>query len=39
LPGNVATAVIILAGLAWLFLVVGFLRIDSEDTVSFKDRD
>jgi UDP-GlcNAc:undecaprenyl-phosphate/decaprenyl-phosphate GlcNAc-1-phosphate transferase len=39
LPGNGATAVIILAGLAWLFLVVGFLRIDSEDTVSFKDRD
>jgi UDP-GlcNAc:undecaprenyl-phosphate GlcNAc-1-phosphate transferase len=39
LPGNVATAVIILAGLVWLFLVVGFLRIDSEDTVSFKERD
>jgi UDP-GlcNAc:undecaprenyl-phosphate GlcNAc-1-phosphate transferase len=39
LPGNGATAVIILAGLVWLFLVVGFLRIDSEDSVSFKDRD
>ena len=39
LPGDVATAVIILAGLVWLFLVVGFLRIDSEDTVSFKERD
>jgi UDP-GlcNAc:undecaprenyl-phosphate GlcNAc-1-phosphate transferase len=39
LPGNVATAVIILAGLVWLFLVVGFLRIDSEESVSFKDRD
>ena len=39
LPGSGATTVIILSGLIWLFLVVGFLRIDSEDSVSFKDRD
>ena len=39
LPGNRATAVIILAGLAWLFLVVGFLRIDSEDSISTKDKE
>jgi UDP-GlcNAc:undecaprenyl-phosphate GlcNAc-1-phosphate transferase len=39
LPGTGATAVIILAGLIWLFLVVGFLRIDSEDLFSSKDKD
>jgi UDP-GlcNAc:undecaprenyl-phosphate GlcNAc-1-phosphate transferase len=38
LPGTGATAVIILAGLVWLFLVVSFLRIDSEDLVSSKDK-
>ncbi len=39
LPGSGATAVIILAGSIWLFLVVSFLRIDSEDSVSSKDKD
>jgi UDP-GlcNAc:undecaprenyl-phosphate GlcNAc-1-phosphate transferase len=38
LPGTGATAVIIFAGLVWLFLVVGFLRIDSEDLVTSKDK-
>ena len=37
LPGTGATAVIILAGLVWLGLIVGFLKIDSEDSVSVKD--
>ena len=39
LPGIGATAVTILAGIIWLFLVVGFLRINSEDSVSAKDKD
>jgi len=39
LPGTGATAVIILAGLVWLGLIVGFLKIDSEDSVSLKDKD
>jgi UDP-GlcNAc:undecaprenyl-phosphate GlcNAc-1-phosphate transferase len=39
LPGSGASAVIILAGLIWLFLVVSFLRIDSEDLVTSKDKD
>jgi UDP-GlcNAc:undecaprenyl-phosphate GlcNAc-1-phosphate transferase len=38
-PGSAATAVILLAGLIWLFLVIGFLRIDSEDLVSSKNKD
>jgi UDP-GlcNAc:undecaprenyl-phosphate GlcNAc-1-phosphate transferase len=37
LPGDGATAAIILAGLIWLFLVISFLRIDSEDSISVKD--
>jgi hypothetical protein len=37
LPGTGATAVIILAGLIWLGLIVGFLKINSEDLVSTKD--
>jgi UDP-GlcNAc:undecaprenyl-phosphate GlcNAc-1-phosphate transferase len=39
LPGTGATAVIILAGLTWLGLIVGFLKIDSEDSISDKDKD
>jgi UDP-GlcNAc:undecaprenyl-phosphate GlcNAc-1-phosphate transferase len=39
LPGSGASAVIIFAGLIWLILVVGFLRIDSEDLVTSKDKD
>jgi UDP-GlcNAc:undecaprenyl-phosphate GlcNAc-1-phosphate transferase len=39
LPDSGATAVIIFAGLIWLILVVGFLRIDSEDLVTSKDKD
>jgi UDP-GlcNAc:undecaprenyl-phosphate GlcNAc-1-phosphate transferase len=39
LPRSGATAVVILAGLIWLFLVVGFLRINSEDSVPTKDKD
>jgi UDP-GlcNAc:undecaprenyl-phosphate GlcNAc-1-phosphate transferase len=37
LPGTGATAAITLAGLVWLGLIVGFLKIDSEDSVSVKD--
>jgi UDP-GlcNAc:undecaprenyl-phosphate GlcNAc-1-phosphate transferase len=37
LPGTGATAVITLAGLIWLGLIVGFLKIDSEDSVLVKD--
>jgi UDP-GlcNAc:undecaprenyl-phosphate GlcNAc-1-phosphate transferase len=36
-PGQTATAVIILSGLTWLSLIVGFLRIDSEDSVKGKN--
>jgi UDP-GlcNAc:undecaprenyl-phosphate GlcNAc-1-phosphate transferase len=39
LPGTGAKAVIILAGLVWLGLIVGFLKIDSEDSVSLKGKD
>jgi UDP-GlcNAc:undecaprenyl-phosphate GlcNAc-1-phosphate transferase len=38
LPGTGATAVITLAGLIWLGLIVGFLKIDSEDSISLKDK-
>jgi hypothetical protein len=38
LPGTGATAVIVLAGLIWLGLIVGFLKIDSEDSISLKDK-
>jgi hypothetical protein len=31
--------VITLAGLIWLSLIVGFLKIDSEDSVSVKDEN
>jgi UDP-GlcNAc:undecaprenyl-phosphate GlcNAc-1-phosphate transferase len=36
-PGTGASAVITLAGLIWLGLIVGFLKIGSEDSVSVKD--
>jgi UDP-GlcNAc:undecaprenyl-phosphate GlcNAc-1-phosphate transferase len=39
LPGNGATVVITLSGLIWLGLIVSFLKIDSEDSVSLKDKD
>jgi UDP-GlcNAc:undecaprenyl-phosphate GlcNAc-1-phosphate transferase len=39
LPGTGAAAVIILAGLIWLGLIVGFLKIDSEDSIAVKDKD
>jgi UDP-GlcNAc:undecaprenyl-phosphate/decaprenyl-phosphate GlcNAc-1-phosphate transferase len=39
LPGTSATAVITLAGFVWLGLIVGFLKIDSEDSISVKDKD
>jgi len=39
LPGTGATAVITLAGLIWLGLIVGFLKINSEDSVSIKDKE
>jgi UDP-GlcNAc:undecaprenyl-phosphate GlcNAc-1-phosphate transferase len=39
LPGTGATAVMTLAGLIWLGLIVGFLKIDSEDSVSIKDKE
>jgi len=35
-PGQTASAVIILSGLTWLSLIVGFLKIDSEDSVKGK---
>jgi UDP-GlcNAc:undecaprenyl-phosphate GlcNAc-1-phosphate transferase len=38
LPGTGASAVITLAGLTWLGLIVGFLKIDSEDSISVKDK-
>jgi UDP-GlcNAc:undecaprenyl-phosphate GlcNAc-1-phosphate transferase len=39
LPGAGASAVITLSGLIWLGLIVGFLKIDSKDSVSIKDKD
>jgi UDP-GlcNAc:undecaprenyl-phosphate/decaprenyl-phosphate GlcNAc-1-phosphate transferase len=39
LPGTGATVVITLSGLIWLGLIVSFLKIDSEDSVSLKDKD
>jgi UDP-GlcNAc:undecaprenyl-phosphate/decaprenyl-phosphate GlcNAc-1-phosphate transferase len=38
-PGNGATTVITLAGLVWMGLIVSFLKIDSEDSVSVKDEN
>ena len=38
-PGQTATAVIILSGLIWLGLIVGFLKIDSEDSISLNNED
>ena len=37
LPGAGASAVITLSGLIWLGLIVGFLKIESEDSISVKD--
>ena len=36
-PGQTATAVIVVSGLTWLGLIVGFLKIDSEDSVKGKN--